>query len=148
MNCAKTIENKEVELLRKNIKKIEINVGKKRIGTPIIKKIIIIMEQFIKEKKLISYGGTAVNNLLPFKYQFYNKNVEIPDYDMYSSNALNDAKELADIYYTKGFTNIEAKAGKHYGTYKVFVNFMPIADITQLDEELFLKLKKNINTNK
>ena len=28
MNCAKTIENKEVELLRKNIKKIEINVGK------------------------------------------------------------------------------------------------------------------------
>ena len=142
MNCAKTIENKEVELLRKNIKKIEINVGKKRIGTPIIKKIIIIMEQFIKEKKLISYGGTAVNNLLPFKYQFYNKNVEIPDYDMYSSNALNDAKELADIYYTKGFTNIEAKAGKHYGTYKVFVNFMPIADITHLDEDLFLKLKK------
>ena len=106
MNCAKTIENKEVELLRKNIKKIEINVGKKRIGTPIIKKIIIIIEQFIKEKKLISYGGTAVNNLLPFKYQFYNKNVEIPDYDMYSSNALNDANELDDIYYTKGFTNI------------------------------------------
>ena len=141
MNCAKTIENKEVELLRKNIKKIEINVGKKRIGTPIIKNIIIIMEQFIKQKKLISYGGTAVNNLLPLKYQFYNKNVEIPDYDMYSSDALNDAKELADIYYTKGFTNIEAKAGKHYGTYKVFVNFMPIADITQLDKDLFLKLK-------
>lgn len=141
MNCTKTIENKEVELLRKNIKKIEINVGKKRIGTPIIKNIIIIMEQFIKQKKLISYGGTAVNNLLPLKYQFYNKNVEIPDYDMYSSDALNDAKELADIYYTKGFTNIEAKAGKHYGTYKVFVNFMPIADITQLDKDLFLKLK-------
>ena len=28
-------------------------------------------------------------------------------------------------------------------TYKLFVNFIPVADITQLDEEVFLKIQKN-----
>jgi len=56
---------------------------------------------------------------------------------------MNDAKELADIYYRAGFSDVEAKAGVHYGTYKVFVNFFQIADITQLDNKLFSSLKKN-----
>ena len=36
---------------------------------------------------------------LPLEDQFYDKDIEIPDYDFYSPNALDDAKELADIYY-------------------------------------------------
>ena len=50
---------------------------------------------------------------------------------------LEDAKELADIYYKAGFEEVEAKAGVHYGTFKVFVNFIPVADITLLSPELF-----------
>ena len=61
----------------------------------------------------------------------------ITDYDFYSPNALDDAKKLADIYYKAGFTEVEAKAGQHFGTYKVFVNFIPVADITNMDERLF-----------
>ena len=56
---------------------------------------------------------------------------------------MNDAKALADIYFKQGFSDVEAKAGVHYGTYKVFVNFFQIADITQLDSKLFSSLKKN-----
>lgn len=55
---------------------------------------------------------------------------------------MNDAKELADIYFKQGFSSVEAKAGVHYGTYKVFVNFFQIADITQIDSKLFSSLKK------
>ena len=36
---------------------------------------------------------------------------------------------MADIYFKNGFSEIEAKAGIHFGTYKVFVNFIPVADI-------------------
>ena len=95
------------------------------------------MENFLRKKKLVCYGGTAINNILPINDQFYNKDVEIPDYDFYSSNALKDAKELADIYAAAGYDEVEAKAGVHHGTFKVYVNFIPVADITQLTPELF-----------
>ncbi len=57
-------------------------------------------------------------------------------------DAMNDAVELADIYYKNGFTNVEAKAGVHYGTYKVFVNYIPVADITHLNPTIFEQIKR------
>jgi len=136
-------ENRELELL-KNAMNIEAKKRGERIAqNPVMKEIIGVLEKFISDKKLVCYGGTAINNILPESYQFYNRNLEIPDYDFFSSNAINDAKELADIYFRKGFSDVEAKAGVHYGTYKVFVNFFQIADITQLDSKLFSSLKKN-----
>ena len=56
---------------------------------------------------------------------------------------MNDAKELADIYYKNNYQEVEAKAGMHAGTFKVFVNFIPVADITQLDSTIFKNLKKD-----
>lgn len=95
-------------------------------------KMIKIVEDFIKRKKRIVYGGIAVNNILPKKERFY-KPQDFPDWDFFSPNALDDAKELADIFHKAGFGNVEAKSGIHYGTYKVYVNFFGVADITQLD---------------
>jgi hypothetical protein len=100
---------------------------------------IKIVEDFIIRKKLICYGGTAINNILPERDQFYNKEGEIPDYDFFSSNALDDAKELADIYHKAGFKSIEAKS-VHFGTFKVFVNYIPIADITSVGPEIYKTL--------
>ena len=88
------------------------------------------------------YGGTAINNILPEEDQFYDKSVEIPDYDFYSPDALKHAKKLADIYFKAGYTEVEAKAGQHPGTFKVFVNFIPVADITQMDPVLYRRVKK------
>ena len=110
--------------------------------SPELKKIISIVENFLKLKGQICYGGTAINNILPAQDQFYDKNIEIPDYDFFSMTPLEDAKELADIYYKAGFEEVEAKAGVHYGTFKVFVNFIPVADITLLSPELFKNLKR------
>jgi hypothetical protein len=127
----------ELALLRNAVDKAEDIKGYEEANSIEIKKMIQIVETFIKDEKLICYGGTAINNILPKSDQFYDMNKEIPDYDFFSSNALKDAKKLADIYKKEGYVEIEAKAGQHYGTYKVFVNFTPIADITQVNHKLF-----------
>ena len=127
-----TFQDCELAVLRHAVDLNEDIKGRRVVGNSDVKEILKIVEQFIINKKLICYGGTAINNILPKSVQFYNKDVEIPDYDFFSPNAMDDSKELADIYYNSGYIDVEAKAGMHYGTYKVFVNFIPIADITQL----------------
>jgi hypothetical protein len=132
----------ELAILRNAVEETEHKQGVKAVESPEIQKILLIVEDFIIHKKLICYGGTAINNILPKYAQFYNREIEIPDYDFYSSNALDDAKELADIYYAAGYKDVEAKAGVHMGTFKVFVNFIPIADITYINKELYSSLLK------
>uniref|UniRef100_A0A6C0FA25 Poly(A) polymerase catalytic subunit domain-containing protein n=1 Tax=viral metagenome TaxID=1070528 RepID=A0A6C0FA25_9ZZZZ len=143
MDCKMNFEECELAILRSAVDSIDKEKGKKKINNPEIKTIIDIVENFLKKKKLICYGGTAINNLLPKEAQFYNKDIEIPDYDFFSPNPVEHAKELADIYYKKGFTEVEAKSGVHAGTFKVFVNYIPVADITYLVPELFKTLKKD-----
>ena len=134
-------EDCELLILRTAVDLAEEQQGKKSANSSEVQKIISIVEQFLKSKGLICYGGTAINNILPKKDQFYNKEIEIPDYDFFSPNALEDAKELADIYVQNGFEEVEAKSGQHFGTFKVFVNFIPVADITSVPIELYKKLK-------
>jgi hypothetical protein len=137
----KTLDDLEQELVREAVENIEAKIGAKKTSDPKMKDIIAIVERFIKKQELVCYGGTAINNILPEEAQFYDKKTEIPDYDFYSPNALAHAKDLADEFYENGFSEVEAKSGMHHGTYKVFVNFVGIADITQLDPTLFKNIK-------
>lgn len=137
-----TFQDCELAILRAAVDNAEESQGRKTANSPEIKEIISIVENFLRKKHLICYGGTAINNILPKQDQFYNKDIEIPDYDFYSSNALSDAKELADIYVSNGFEEVEAKSGQHNGTYKVFVNFIPVADITSIPKELYNAIKR------
>ena len=138
-----TFEDCELAILRMAVDKAEEKMGKRVVNSEDIKKIIHIVENFIKRKNLICYGGTAINNILPSDDQFYNKEAEVPDYDFFTINALDDAKELADIYHNEGFTDVEAKSGVHKGTYKVFVNYIPVADITDIAKPIFNSMKKD-----
>jgi hypothetical protein len=138
-----TFSDCELAILRMSVDKAEEKMGRRIVNSDDIQKIIQIVENFIKQKNLICYGGTAINNILPSDDQFYNKEVEIPDYDFFTTNALNDAKELADIYYKDGFTDVEAKSGQHHGTYKVFVNYIPVADLTLIPKPIYNSLKKD-----
>lgn len=138
----KSFEERELEILRNAIDLSQEKTGKKIVNSPEIKKMIKILEDFIREKHVICYGGTAINNLLPESDQFYNKDIEIPDYDFFTPSPIEDAKELADIFYSHGYESVEAKAGQHYGTYKVFVDFIPIADITKLNESLYKAVRE------
>jgi hypothetical protein len=137
-----TFQECELAILRQAVDKAEEIKGKQVVSSPEIKKIIGIVENFLRRKQLVCYGGTAINSLLPKQDQFYNKDIEIPDYDFYSADALKDAKELVDIYVNDGFEEVEAKSGVHHGTFKVFVNFIPVADITKMPKELFNAIKR------
>lgn len=132
----------EIEIIRRAVDNIQENQDRETVNNPEIKKMISILEKFLKKKKLICYGGTAINNLLPKEAQFYDYDIEIPDYDFFSPTPVKHAKELANIYLSEGFDEVEAKAGVHHGTYKVFVNFIPIADITYQPSKLFKTIKK------
>jgi len=138
----KSFQERELEILRRAVDNATEKVGNRIIKSPEIQDIITIVETFLKKKRCICYGGTAINNILPEQDKFYNKNIELPDYDFFSYNALNDAKELANIYFDKGYDEVEAKSGIHAGTFKVFVNYIPIADITQLDKKIFRSIQQ------
>lgn len=139
----KTFQEKELEILRNAVDKNQKKIRKKIVDSSDIKKIIKIVENFLISKKRICYGGTAINNILPIEDQFYDKTIDIPDYDFFSPEALKDAKNLADIYLEHGFEEVTASAGMHPGTFKVFVNFIPVADITQLVPELFKNIQND-----
>jgi hypothetical protein len=148
-NKSKTCNNKmtfqecELAILRMAVDLAQEKIGKRVVNSPEIQEMIHILEDFLRRKNLVCYGGQSINEELPEKDRFYNKDVDIPDYDFYSPNAINDAKELADIYYKKGYKECEAKAGQHHGTYKVYVNFIPIADISYMPKELFNVIKSD-----
>lgn len=135
-------KEREIELIRHAVDNAEKMQAKELFMTTEITELIDIVELFLKKKKRVCYGGTAINNILPKEDQFYNKELEIPDYDFFSPDPIKDAIELADMYYKKGFEEVEAKSGAHYGTYKVFVNFIPIADITYINTELYKNIYK------
>jgi hypothetical protein len=137
-----SFQEKELAILRSAVDNIEKKTGYSLLNNPSIKTIIDIVEQFLRDRKRICYGGTAINNILPLEDQFYDKKVELPDYDFYSPDPLKDAKDLADIYYSKGYEEVEAKAGMHAGTFKVFVNYIPVADITYLVDDIYKNIKK------
>jgi len=138
-----TFEECELAILRSSVDKSEKIQGQRLLQSPETKKIIKIVEEFISKHKCIVYGGTAINNILPKEDQFYDYDYELPDYDFFSPNAFELAKNLADLYAKKGFEDIEAKSGVHHGTYKVFVNHMGVADITYLHAELYESIQKS-----
>jgi len=138
-----TFQECELAILRNAVDESDELRGRKVSNNEDVQRMLKIVEEFIIEKKLMLYGGTAINNILPKYAQFYNRDIEVPDYDFYSPDALTHAKELADIFYKEGYIEVEAKAGMHMGTFKVFVNFIPIADITQMHEQLYKALIKD-----
>jgi hypothetical protein len=95
-----------------------------------------VTKEYIQEKNLILYGGLALNMILPKSKRFYDE-YELPDYDFFSFDSKTHAKELADKYHKLGYNYIEVKPGIHYETYKVYVDFQPVADITDIPIKLF-----------
>lgn len=145
--CTKdmTFEECQMEVVRSAVEETnEKAVGLMNID--VLNSMTEIVEAFIIKKRLVCYGGTAINNILPRSAQFYNRAKDIPDYDFFSNNALDDSKELADEYHSRGFANVEAKAGVHHGTFKVFVNFVPMADVSQIHTELMERLRSDAIT--
>ena len=95
-----------------------------------------VVVEFIKEKGLKLYGGQALHeHLKKYKSGFY-KSFEFPDYDVFSPNAWEHAKELANRLFDLGFFYSEARSSilndEAHQTYKVSIDLQPILDLTQM----------------
>ena len=121
-------------------KKAQLQADYEFAHTPSIRKILKVVKEFIQESRVLCYGGTAINNLLPKEDQFYDSDYVVPDYDFYSEEPQLHALRLADRFDALGFTNVEVKPGMHLMTFKVFVDFTGVADITYLETPIFTKL--------
>jgi hypothetical protein len=108
-----------------------------------IRTVLSIVEEFLTKSKVMCYGGTAINNLLPPKDRFYDPIKDIPDYDFFSLTPQIHAMELADKIAKAGYKLVEVKPGMHIGTFKVFADYTGIADITLLDKPIFERLWKD-----
>ena len=113
---------------------IEINNLKKEVINN--KKIFEIVEQFIKTKKLILYGGYALNLILPINKKIY-RDYTCADFDCYSYSAKIDAILLAKKLKKMKYKLIKVKLAKHENTYKLYVGTLNVLDITQLDKKIF-----------
>jgi len=101
---------------------------------------LAVVKKFLKENHVLCYGGTAINNLLPKKDQFYNPEEDVPDYDFFSKTPQAHSVTIANQLRKEGVAAVEVKPGMHLGTFKVFADFTGVADITHLDEEIFDRL--------
>ena len=59
-----SLEDLEIQMLHKAMEEATEKNPQKLTYSSEIKEIIKILEDFIREKKLICYGGTAINNIL------------------------------------------------------------------------------------
>ena len=127
-----------MEQLEKAILVNQLEQKKQKKETYTKPELFVKIENFIRDKHLIGYGGTAINRALPTDVQFY-QDSDIPDYDFFSTDAKKDIQSLADHLYPE-FKTIEVKPSMFQGTYKLFVNYLPLVDMTQLEPELFKNL--------
>lgn len=131
-----------MEEIQKAAEQAQDIINKNAASNPLVKKMMNVVHAFIKKEKVICYGGTAINNILSKKNQFYDPSIDIPDYDFFSMTPQEHCRKLSKLLKKEGLTNIEAKPGVHLGTFKVFCEYIGVADISSLDHEIFNRLWK------
>ena len=101
-----------------------------------------VVETFLRKKHRLCYGGQAINAHLPAKYKFYDPEYSIPDYDFFTPTPDSDISLIIQDLQKAGFIDISAREGMHEGTTKIYVEYIPVADITEIDPKLYRILSK------
>jgi hypothetical protein len=129
-----------MEELEKIVNTLELENSRAAAADPVVQESLKIVREFLTTHPVLCYGGTAINNLLPKEDRFYDPEFDIPDYDFFSRTPQEHAMILSNKLASAGIKNIEVKPGMHLGTFKVFADYEAVADITQLDKDIFDKL--------
>jgi hypothetical protein len=134
------------EFIKQRIESV-VELAQERIAveaasSPEIRFALDIVEEFLRRKGRICYGGTAMNAQLPKEKQFYSPDKDLPDYDFFTPNLEEDAEELALELEKSGFEDVGNRFGIHEGSKKILVNFVAVADITRMDPDIYEVLKK------
>jgi len=103
---------------------------------------IEVVEEFLRKKHRLCYGGQAINAHLPDTHKIYDPEYSIPDYDFFSPQPASDIALIIKDLQNAGFSEISAREGMHEGTMKIYVEYIPVADITAMDPKLYRILSK------
>lgn len=105
-------------------------------------KLFTELKKYMKRNKIILYGGTAMNLHLPTESKIYSEK-DFPDFDAFSIDPKKDAEALAKKFTSMNYKYIEIKYAMHDGTYKVYVDFEPIIDLTKVSSTNHKTLLQN-----
>ncbi len=118
----------------------ELIAEKRDVDGALLDRALEIVRNFIVERGLVLYGGTAIDRALRLKGSKLYPDGERPDYDVYSPRNVDDARELADRMHTAGLPNVGAIRAIHAQTMKVKTDFQFVADITYAPPQVFERL--------
>jgi hypothetical protein len=129
------------EFIAENKDTFESIAIKRNIDNELQERALKVVREFIAERKLILYGGIAIDYALRLKgTQWYTEDV-LPDYDFYSSRHVEDSYDLAEILVKANFKNVDAIRGFHVQTQRVRVESIVVADISYCPKAIYDKLK-------
>ena len=109
---------------------------------PQVIKSIEVVENFLRKRHRLCYGGQAINAHLPKAYQFYDPEYSVPDYDFFTPSQKSDLLLLVKDLRAAGFVEIYVREGMHEGTFKIYVDYVPVADMTAIDPSLYRILSR------
>lgn len=101
-----------------------------------------VIKQYIKQHKLIIYGGTAIEILLRSKGITFSDKDKFLDYDFYSPKFIEDSIALANKLYKDGYKYVRRVNAIHPDTVRIGAEFAKefLADITYIPEKAFKML--------
>jgi hypothetical protein len=118
------------------------------LGREGIVKTLNVVENFIKAKGLMLYGGIAIDLAIKIVNDgigIYSDSA-LPDYDFRSCFNYEDAIELATKLYKLGMSDVQCINAKHVTTRRVRTSFVWVADITYVPPNVVDKIP-TINAN-
>jgi len=105
-----------------------------------------LVKKFVIERKLIVFGGYAIDKALKLKGTKIYRDDEKPDIDVLSPNSVRDAYDLVEILRAEGYQNVAAIRGIHITTMRVRTNFIYVIDIAYIPPKIY-ELIPTINFN-
>lgn len=96
----------------------------------------------LRKHKVLLYGGTAINEILPTKYKIYN-DYELPDVDVFCIKLDNIVKDMEIAFNNKNIKTIYIKEALHENTFKFYAEGLQLIDFSVVDEDIFKKLLKD-----
>lgn len=101
---------------------------------------ILIVRDFIINKELILTGGTAIDMALRLNGDKLYNDSKKRDYDVYSSDHVNDAYELSNILCKNGFNLVSCINAIHLMTMTVRIDFINVADFTYCPTNILARM--------
>ncbi len=135
------------ELVKSKIGEIAGEAEMKKVKTmePTIeefKDVMAIVKKYICDRKLIIYGGYAMQQLAKKRDQSVSVYGEYDYFDIefYSYEPYMDILRLTNLLHSKGYKHVQGKEAQHKDTFTIFVNFQAYCDISYVPKNVYHKL--------